>query len=372
MPEPAAASFRLAALAEALHRAGAKVTVLTAAPYRDAVAQIPGVTIRTSPVKRDHEGYVRGYTSYLSFDLPLMLRLLPVKRPDIVVAEPPPTTGAVVRAATALRNVPYAYYAADIWSDAAASAGVPSTVLRALASVERGVLGSADLVLSVSEGVTQRLSQLGVRRTVVTVGNGVDLGAFTRTGPLPAVGGPYFVYAGTASEFQGATIFAEAFVEVQRLVPGARLVVLGQGSDLSRIARTAARLPDGTIVLMGRQPPQIAAQWLRGAVASLVSIRPGVGYDFARPTKIYASAACGTPVIFAGPAPTQDYVRANRLGRASDFSASRLRSEMLQALQDPPSPTERQRLADWAERSVSLQAAAERAAEAVLRTTASR
>ena len=77
------------------------------------------------PVLRDEAGYVRGYAQYMSFDLPLALRLLAGRRPDLVVAEPPPTTGAVVRVIAALRGVPYAYYAADVWSDASQATGAP-------------------------------------------------------------------------------------------------------------------------------------------------------------------------------------------------------------------------------------------------------
>ena len=52
--------------------------------------------MRTFPVLRDRNGYVRGYLPYLSFDLPLILRLLFARRPSVVVVEPPPTTGAIL------------------------------------------------------------------------------------------------------------------------------------------------------------------------------------------------------------------------------------------------------------------------------------
>ena len=47
-------------------------------------------------------------------------------------------------------------------------------------------------------------------------------------------------------------------------------------------------------------PPTEAAEWIRGAAAALVSIVPGIGYDFARPTKTYAAAACGAPTWLIG------------------------------------------------------------------------
>src|SRR5699024_2911233 len=101
-PEPAAASFRLAALVRGLASAGARVRVLTTTPPADmgTSADVPA-RVERWPVLRDSEGYVRGYVQYLSFDLPLALRLLRTPRPDVVVCEPPPTTGVVVRAVSA-------------------------------------------------------------------------------------------------------------------------------------------------------------------------------------------------------------------------------------------------------------------------------
>src|SRR5690606_39527813 len=74
----------------------------------------PGrVRVRRARVLRDSSGYVRGYLPYLSFDVPAALRLLTVRRPDVVVVEPPPTTGVVVRLVCALRRVPYVYYRSE-------------------------------------------------------------------------------------------------------------------------------------------------------------------------------------------------------------------------------------------------------------------
>src|SRR5690625_423955 len=85
-PEPAAASLRLSALVDALVEAGHRVTVLTTTTPH-GTEHPPGARVRRWPVLRDRDGYVRGYVQYLSFDIPLALRLLLTRRPDAVVVE---------------------------------------------------------------------------------------------------------------------------------------------------------------------------------------------------------------------------------------------------------------------------------------------
>lgn len=376
-PEAAAASFRLAALTGALSGRARRVTVLTVRPTAEAAASaaaptVPAnVTITRWPVLRDAAGVVRGYVQYLSFDAPLALRLLLVARPTVVVSEPPPTTGVVVRVVSALRRVPYVYYAADIWSDAAASTGAPAPLVRVVAAMERWALHGARAVIAVSDGVAARLGELGVDPAAVTVvRNGIDTSVFTPDGPVPvdAPDVPYLVYAGTASEWQGAEIFVEALARVRESVPDARVVFLGQGSAWATIAAQAAALPDGAVELRGAVPPEVAAQWLRGAHGALVSLRPGLGYDFAFPTKVFAAVACGTPVVYAGPGPARAVIGDNALGTVTDFDVESVAAAMVAALTARPSTAARARLAAWVQDNASAARAGAQAAAVVAGT----
>ncbi|WP_353708678.1 glycosyltransferase family 4 protein [Cellulosimicrobium sp. ES-005] len=362
-PEPAAASFRLRALARALVESGAAVTVLTTtAPQAPAPEDPdPGVRIRRWPVLRDRTGYVRGYLQYLSFDVPLLLRLLFSTRPDVVVVEPPPTTGFVARLACVVRRVPYVYYAADVWSDAANSTGAPAPVVAAVRRVEGWVLRGARRVVAVTEEVAERTRALGARETVV-VRNGIDTDVFRPDGPVPdgAPAGPYAIYAGTTSEWQGADVFVRAMATVAEAVPGATLVVLGQGSAWADLEAVARALPDGgACVRMLRPVPQAeAAAWLRGAAVALVSLRPGQGYDFAFPTKVLAGAASGTPVLYAGPGPARGVIEENGLGRAVAHDVDAVAEAMSDLLEAPADDGPRTRSAGWARTHASIAASA--------------
>lgn len=387
-PESAAASFRLTALVRALADRGRRVDVITAAePLRmSGPAALNGplwrrVHVHRAPVLRDAAGYVRGYLPYLSFDAPLVLRLLLSRRPEVVVVEPPPTTGAVVRAVTMLRSstgapVPYVYYAADIWSDAAASTGAPDVVVRVLRALESWALRGADRVIAVSDGVAERAAALG-GRDVRVVPNGVDTDTFTPDGPPAddAPDGPFLLYAGTASEWQGAEVFARAMRRVLERVPDARLVYLGQGSSYEEIAGLARALPDGAVTLLPVVTADRAAAWHRAARGALVGVRPGIGYDFAYPTKVLAALACGTPVLLAGPGPAASDLREHDLGLVTDHDVEQVAEAMVRLLTAPApgtDPDEQRRRADWVRDHRSIAATGRAAADVVLDETAPR
>jgi glycosyltransferase involved in cell wall biosynthesis len=369
-PEVAAAAFRLRALARCLTARGAQVTVLTTRPPRAPTREPEpdaAVDVRHWPVLRDRQGNVRGYLQYASFDVPLLLRLLTARRPDVVVAEPPPTTGLVVAMVCRLRRLPYVYYCADVWSQGAVAARANRVVIAVLRRVERTVLWRAAAVLAVSEPVAAAAEDLGADRARITVvGNGVDVGTFRPDGPRPpSTEGDYFVYTGTMSEWQGPEVFLEALRLLLAAHPGVRVVFLGQGSRVPRLRALAATLPAGAVEMAGVVPPAQAACWLRGARAALVSIVPGLGYDFAEPTKIYAATGCGTPVIFAGPGASRSVVERHRLGWAVPHAAAPVAAAMVEALQ--PHPDSRfAHLPAWTAQHASLEARAARAADVVL------
>lgn len=366
-PEPVAAAFRQRALVEALIEQGAEVDILTTTvPGAGRTDAGPG-RISRWPVKRDNQGQVRGYVSYLSFDLPLALRLLLRRRPDALVVEPPPTTGAVAMVVAALRGIPYAFYAADVWSDATESVpGVPRAVVAAVRLAETTVWRRAARVLTISPGVQQRLVDLtGDSPQYVMVGNGIDTETFTPQGPPAGEQGPYFVYAGTVSEWQGAEVFVKAFAQVRRSHPEARLLFFSEGSGRDALQDLVRREGIEGVEFRAKVAPQQASAVLRGAVAGLSSITPGQGYEFALPTKIYAATASGAPVIHAGEGAAFERIHENGLGWACPYDADAVARAMRDALEGTGTPS-RDHLRRWTLDNASLQGCARRAARAVL------
>ena len=366
-PEVTAASFRMEALVQAM-TTSADVTVLTTRPPAgsSAPAERTAARIKRMPVLRDRSGAIRGYVQYLSFDIPLFFRLL-VNRADVIVAEAPPTTGLVAAVAGMLTGRPVVYYPGDVWSDAVASTDATGLVVRLMTAVERFVLRRSARSIAVSAEVAERLVAVGApSERVVEVGNGIDTGVF-RPDVSPAVAErPYFVYTGTMSEWQQPDVFVRALAELDDIDVDIRF--FGQGSVEAELRAVADRLVPGRVHFGGLVPPAVSASWIRGAVGALVSIVPGIGYDFARPTKTYAAAAVGTPVLFAGAPTGAEVVRTAGLGEASDFTvpavAQAMRRLVTQA-QDGTTERERPRRAQWAVDTVSWSTVGGKAADVV-------
>jgi glycosyltransferase involved in cell wall biosynthesis len=294
------------------------------------------------------------------------------RRADIVVAEPPPTTGVVVAVTSWLRRRPYVYYAADIWTDGLIALGSPRMVIRVMRMLEGRVLRGARLVLAVSDEVAQKVHGFNVANAkIAVVGNGIDTDLFRPDGPNSRSdsGGPLFVYTGVMSEWQDPSVFVLAMSAVTRHYPNARLQFFGHGSEEPKLKALAEALKLDQVSFNGVVAPETVAEWIRGATAALASIKPGLGYDFAKPTKIYAAAACGTPVIFAGVGAGADVVRQNRLGWTCDHDVDAVAAAMIAAvdsLADPALEAERASRVGWARGNASITAAGQRGAEVIV------
>lgn len=367
-PEVGAAAFRLKALVDGLVALGAEVQVITTAPPKGSGIFKPAYKLSRWPVLRDAGGNVRGYVQYLSFDVPAFFRLLVVDA-DVVVSEPPPTTGLVVALSSKLRRRPYVYYAADVWTEALSAMDVPNVVKKVMGALEGFVLRGAAKVIAVSDPVAEQVAKFGVSRDLIeVVGNGVDTAIFTPQGTVPSSEKPYFVYTGTMSEWQGAGIFIEALPSVRAQYPDAEIRFFGQGTDEDNLKALAATVASDAVHFGGVIPPAEAAEWLRAAAGALVSIKPEQGYDFAKPTKIYAAAGCGTPVIFAGPGAGAAIVAEGGLGVAAPYDARSVAEAMIDVLTDATvneSQTRESRVR-WVAANASLAASGRVAAAAVL------
>jgi glycosyltransferase involved in cell wall biosynthesis len=363
-PEISAASAILRIWAEEFRDRGWDVTILTAKPPRgSAIDDPPGISVRRAPVKRDRQQYVRGYLSYMSFDIPLAFRLLFSRRADIYVVEPPPTTVAVVRVVAALRRTPYVVRAADYWSEAAELVTSSRLILGTLRRLEKWGLQGAQSLLAAHQPLIDRFQTAGITTRAVPIGFGADTKDFHYDGQEPPQQ-PVFVYAGTHSEWHGAGIFVDAMPAVLSQFPRARLIYYGNGEQRDDMVRRAQALGiSSSVSFHGPISPEALSPILSAATTSVASLAPVPANDYALATKIYSSLTSGCPVIFAGVGPSIEFLNEAdnpHAGVAVPYDVNVAASAMIAAASNPLGAASRAKLAQWSATEFSLRAIAQR------------
>ena len=366
-PEVSAASGILRIWAEEFRDRGFDVTILTARPPRGAVIDDPpGIEVRRAPVKRDKQQYVRGYLSYMSFDIPLAFRMLFSRRADLYIVEPPPTTVAVVRVIAAIRRTPYVVRAADYWTEAAELVTTSPLILGTLRRLEAWGLGGAKILFAAHQPLIDRFRTLGITTRAVPIGFGADTKDFRYEGQAPPEP-PVFVYAGTHSEWHGAGIFVEAMPQVLEQYPGARLLYYGNGEERDGMRARAGELGIlDSVEFHGPISPATLSPILSSATSTVASLSPVPAHEYALATKVYSSLAAGCPVIFAGVGPTMEFLNDAghpRAGVAVTYDVTATASAMLAAAAAPLPPEARAELAEWSAREYSLRAIAQQVVE---------
>jgi glycosyltransferase involved in cell wall biosynthesis len=375
-PEVSAAAGLLTSWARAFRDRGCDVEVITTDPPRGMVIDdLDGIRVRRAAVLRDRQQYVRGYVSYLSYDVPLFFRLLFSRRSDLYVVEPPPTTVAVARIVGALRRTPYVVDAADLWSDAAAIVTRSPLVLWPLRRLELWGLRGARHLLAAHEPLVARFRDLRIATPASGIGFGADTDVFRYSGEIPP-DPPVFVYAGTHSEWHGAGVFVEAFAQFLPHHPGSRLRFIGNGQEREVLRARAVELGISDAVSFEAPiPPTQLAPILAGATGSLASLKPGQGYDYAFTTKAYSSLAAGCPVLFAGIGPTVHFLREAAdpdAGVAVAYSPDEVATQLERMAAHPLDSASRARLSAWTHATYSLDVVAQRVVDVSLAATASR
>jgi glycosyltransferase involved in cell wall biosynthesis len=363
-PEISAASAILRTWAEEFRDRGWEVTILTARPPIGAVIDDPpGLDIRRAPVKRDRQRYVRGYLSYMSFDIPLFFRLLFSRKADLYIGEPPPTTVAIVRVVAALRRTPYVVRAADYWTEAAELVTSSRFILGTLRRVEAWGLQGAEILFAAHQPLIDRFRTVGIYTRALPIGLGADTRDFRYEGQQ-APESPVFVYAGTHSEWHGAGIFVEALPAVLEQHPRARLLYYGNGEERESMRARALNLGiQDSVEFHAPIAPAALAPILAAATASVASLTPAPANEYALATKVYSSLASGCPVIFSGVGPTIQFLNDSHhpyAGVAVDYDIEATASAMIDAATAPLRSEARADLSRWSTAAYSLDAIAER------------
>jgi glycosyltransferase involved in cell wall biosynthesis len=162
---------------------------------------------------------------------------------------------------------------------------------------DRSSAAGVDVLVANSSYIAERIRKAWRRESLV-VHPPVDLGAFESPPDGEAAPrGDHYVVASRLVPYKRVDLVVEAF----RAMPGRRLLVLGDGPEMKRIAEAAEGAPN--IELRGRVPQPELVETIRTARAFVFAAEEDFGIAMVE------AQACGTPVIAFGKGGARDILR---------------------------------------------------------------
>lgn len=165
--------------------------------------------------------------------------------------------------------------------------------------------------LVISESTRDDLARRGIPTTRTTVVHcGLDHEAYRVDPSVPKSAQPTVLYIGRLRRYKGVDWVMRAWPEVRRRVPGARLVVIGDGPHRATLERAAERdHDDGSVEFLGFRGKDEKVRHLREAWV-LVQPSPKEGWGLT----VVEAGACGTAVVAADSPGLRDSVRRDETG----------------------------------------------------------
>ncbi len=188
-------------------------------------------------------------------------------RPDVLHAHSPALCGQAALRVAARRGIPLVYEIRAFWEDAAVGNGATregSLRYRLTRQLENSVVGRADAVVTICDGLRQDLIARGYDADRITImPNGVDLALFgTPSAPEPALAaelglgdGPVIGFIGSFYDYEGIDDLIAAMPALIERRGDARLLLVGGGPCEAALRAQAEASPvAGSIRFVGRVP----------------------------------------------------------------------------------------------------------------------
>lgn len=324
-PEMGAPAARAAELSRHWARMGHDVTILTGFPnhptgvvpaeWRSRLRRllygetVDGVRVLRTwlwplPNRRAHER-IRNYASFCAS---ASISGLGLEKPDVVIGTSPQLLVALSGWWLAWwKRVPFVFEVRDLWPESLAAVGAGSegsALHRTLGAIAGFLYRRSDHIVVVTPAFKDHLIRYWKvpEQKISVVENGVETDLFC---PCPAVKSPgtedrfLVCYIGTLGLAHGLETLIAAAEQLQRTLPQAMFLLIGEGAEKERIAELAAARTLTNIRFLDQQPRERIPAYISGADVCLVMLKKTELFKTVIPTKLLEYMACEKPVIVA-------------------------------------------------------------------------
>jgi glycosyltransferase involved in cell wall biosynthesis len=230
-------------------------------------------------------------------------RTIQEKSIDAVVLYSAPTNGLQAIHAARKSNIPVVFRSVDILNQL-----VPNPALRPVTRfLERKVYKGVDMLLTLTPGLSRYAVNMGADESKVKLLlMPVDTNMFYPSQDLAGIRQEWqldkkdrvIVYIGTLFEFSGLEILIQQFPDILKAIPEAKLMIVGDGPQRSKLDRMISGLGlEKQVIITGFQPYTTMPRYIN--LADLC-VNPFLITSATRdifPGKIVQYLACGKPVV---------------------------------------------------------------------------
>jgi glycosyltransferase involved in cell wall biosynthesis len=324
-PETGAPQNRLHAIAQALVRNGAEVTVLTAMPnYPDMRIHaayrgkwhvqevLDGMVVHRAwlyvSAKR---GIIWRLLNYFSFAFTaLWVGLFRLKHSDVLFVESPPLfLGITAMLLAKAKGAKLVFNVSDLWPESAVQLGLVTnrTVIRLSTWLEELCYRRSALITGQTMGIVRNIQERMPGKQVLWSPNGVDLGAIAQAegsgDPKQArerLGIPpsdlVLTYAGIIGHAQGLEVVLHA-AALQKHRNDIHFLLIGDGPEKAMLQQLEQQLAVKQVRFVDRMPRAELLSLLRATDAVVVPLRRNELFKGAIPSKIFEALALGKPLL---------------------------------------------------------------------------
>ena len=333
-PEGNAPATRVGALTKRWVAEGHQVTVITSAPNVPDGVVYDGYTNRFKPQEEEvdgvrvfrvwtylapNKGSGRRILNYLSYMVSAVLKVLFLRRPDVIIATSPQFfcgwAGVLSKwwywmSRIGAARPRFVLEIRDIWPEsigAVEAMSQRSTIVRILEWLELRMYAAAHCIVTVGEGYRQRLLARGVPEAkMAIVMNGVDRDLLEREIPDPGAlraewgleGKFVCSYIGTIGMASGLHVVLRAARILRDLGDDRiRFLAVGDGAVREELENTVRSEGLDQVIFTGRRPKEEMPAFLAASDLCFVHLKKTPLFETVMPSKIFEAMGMGKAIL---------------------------------------------------------------------------